>query len=180
MIYIAQVLRNGLIKIGKSLNPHVREKQLQRELKAKGLKIFRAIHVPFGWGTDRLWESELLWRARGGKIQLFSASENSTEVVDCSPQEAWALLNEMLARTEIDIGRDAPEHDDEKLDWRFYRFQFGNTFEAVRHHAPLYWRSLCHRQRFIDSLRDKENVLIPREFLEIDLKKHELCLCAMP
>jgi hypothetical protein len=171
MIYIASLCRNGLVKIGKSRAPSAREKQLRRELKAEGLKIFRAVYVPHGWGTDAEWESELLGKTRrqGGELQLFSSSEESTEVADCSPDVVWACLKEMLSRTEIDESKDALDHDDEKVDWRFY-WEFSSHPGGAGYLATL-WRSLCYRQRFINSLRGDSWAIIPEEFIEIDRER---------
>lgn len=178
MIYITDFIRNWVIKIGVSLDPRVRERQLRRELKAERLELFRYIHVPHGWGSDREWESELLFRSRGGRLQLFSESEDSTEVADCSPDEAWTHLKGILARTEIDIRKDAYELHDDRVDWRFYNF-YGFS-EAARHKVLIHWRSLCHRQRFINFLREEPWALIPRKYLEIDLQGYERRFCALP
>ena len=160
-----------MVKTGKSQDPLVREKQLRRELEAEGLKIKRAVHVPHGWGTDSEWESELLQRVRirSCRLQLFSVSEKSTEVVDCSIEDALHELDAMLARTEIDTGLNAPEHDDEKVDWRFYR-EFSNHPGGIGY-LPRLWQSLCYRQRFINSLRGERLATIPDEFIEADRKR---------
>ena len=179
MIYIATLNRNGLVKIGRSDDPRTREKQLPRELEAKDLKLVRAIHVPHGWGTDAEWESELLEKVKRetGHLQLFAESERSREVADCSIEEAWAVLDAMLARTEIDKDKDAPAHDDERVDWRFYRRHSGchelRTIQRM-------WRSLCHRQEFINSLRGDKGTLISRAYFEADLERYSAGQCEFP
>ena len=179
MIYIATLNRNGVVKIGRSKNPLVREKKLRSELDASGLKMIRAVRVPYGWGTDAEWESELLKRVRkeSGHLQLFAESEQSTEVADCTIEEANAILDTMCRRTEINPDKDAPDHDEEKVDWRFYYPTSGRS-EYVN--VSNYWRSLCHRQEFINLLRGNKWALIPRAYFEIDIKHHRDGLCPFP
>jgi hypothetical protein len=171
MIYIALLNRSSLIKVGITCDPFVREKQLRWEQKAKRLKIFRAVYVPHGWGTDAQWERELLQKTRrqGGELQLFSALEDSSEIVDCYPEVAWSCLREMLGRTEIDVSKDAPEHDDDKVDWRFYNTPSSQPFDVG--YRPTLWRSLCYRQRFINSVREDRWATIPNEFIELDRER---------
>lgn len=179
MIYIATLNRNGLVKIGISRDPLAREKELKGELDASGLRMVRMVRVPSGWGKDAEWEAELLKKIRHetGHLQLFAVTEKSTEVADCTLEEANAALDSMLQRTEIDPEKDAPEHDEEKVDWRFYQPISGRS-EYVN--ITAYWRSLCHRQEFINLLRGDKWALISRAYFEIDMVRHGRGLCPFP
>ena len=168
MLYIADLKRDGLLKVGIAgwWRTDRRQSELRRQWKAPKLEIISSTLVPFGWGSEAEWERRLIARLKkeNGTLQLFGSSESGREIVDCTKEEARRGLAAMFRCTEIDPSLDADEIPADKVDWRFcngfmsykYRLECRVPCEALN-----YWKDVLTRQAFIQWLRGDEWARIP-------------------
>lgn len=157
MLYLANLNRNGLVKVGctQRLNEKQRQSELKRQFSAPKLKIERMVAVPLGWGSEYQWETKWKQKIKSqiDRLQLFPWKENSTEVFDMTLEDAWALLLSLLKETEIRPDTDFREIDRGKADWRFYEFWLRNlaplNHSIGKHMYTLRdWRDDLNRWRF--------------------------------
>jgi hypothetical protein len=157
MVYVADLHRDQLIKIGKT--DERREKARQRELRVQLgeplLEIVAAYTIPRGWGTDYEWEQSLLrtLRLRSERLQMFAMQHVSTEVVEATSAEAQAAMHALLRVTEVDPHLRADSLDIEREDWRFESF-FQREYPECRGVSDS-WRDPITRQTFLYWLRQE-------------------------
>jgi hypothetical protein len=173
MLYIADLKRDGLVKIGVASWWRLkrRESELRRELEAPMLKMVVRTQIPFGWGRDEDWEKRIIHAllSYSGNLQLYATDEQSTEVVDATVDAARRELQILRLETEIDITKDAHEISIQKEDWRFFDFmlwKYPETESSVKRHPGLHWRDLITRQVFINWLRGNEWAPMPPGYLD--------------
>jgi hypothetical protein len=173
MLYIADLNRDGLIKIGVANWRRLkrRESELRRELEAPKLTMVVKTPIPFGWGRDEDWEGRIIHAlsSYSGNLQLYANSEQNTEVVDATIVAARRELQHLRAETEIDIMKDAHEISTEKEDWRFFEFmlwKYPETEFSVKNNSGLHWRDLITRQVFINWLRGDEWASMPPGYID--------------
>lgn len=171
MLYIADLNREGLLKVGVTAwtRETSRRSELRRTLSAPKLDFIVTTPVPFGWGTETEWERRLLaaLRARTGRLQLFSDAEFSEEVVDATPSDAREELSRMRAETEIDANVSADTLSADKEDWRFVHFM-ERVFPKAHYSPadfPSEWKNLTNRQVFLYWLRHEPTERWLRESL---------------
>jgi hypothetical protein len=174
MIYIADLRRNNLIKIGITAERRERARtaELRRQLNEPRLRIVATEFVPPGWGTDREWEQSLLSnvRARSERLQLAAVGHCSKEVLQATVDEALAEMRLLLRQTEVDPQLSALELDDTREDWRFYYFvrrAYPESDPSSRH-----WDDLITRQAFLYDLRGEP--ITRWERLSLGYSLHEI------
>lgn len=168
MLYIADLKRNGLIKIGVAgwYRTDWRESELRRRWKAPKLCIVSCTVVPYGWGPETEWERRLISRLKkSAALQLFSGSEKGREIVDCTPKQALEELRQMHRETEIDFLKDADELPDDKVDWRFCNAFLPEHYQIEHDNGGHYWMDLITRQVFINWLRGDARASVPDRIL---------------
>jgi hypothetical protein len=171
MLYIADLHRDGLLKVGVTAwtRENSRRSELRAKLSAPKLEFIEMTPVPFGWGTEIEWERRLLaaLRARTGRLQLFSGAELSEEVVDATPSDAHGELSRMRAETEINPNVSADRLPRDKEDWRFVNFM--ELVYPETHYSPVdfpsQWKDLINRQVFLYWLRHEPTERWLRESL---------------
>lgn len=155
MIYLADLKHDGLIKVGITHERRAdrRATELRKRLREAKLEIFDVATVPFGWGSDRSWQRELLQRLKmkSGRLQLFAKNHMSGEVVEIAPSEASLELQLMVRRTEVDINLRGDQLNPERVDWRFEAFMRNQYPKTSRSHCD--WRDPILRQVFLWWLR---------------------------
>jgi hypothetical protein len=162
MLYVADLGRDGLLKVGISTWSRIedRERELRRSLSAPRLKIFIKTRVPMGWGGDLTWERRLicLLQRHSSVLQIASSCERSKEVIDASPDDAHEGLRSLRLETEIEALSEAEGLDPDKEDWRFaifvrpfYRDMEFETDDFISEH----WRNAKTRQLFLEWLRKR-------------------------
>lgn len=168
MLYIADLKRDGLLKVGIAgwWRTDRRQSELRRHWKAPKLELISCTVVPFGWGSEADWERQLIDRLKkgNGTLQLFGSSEIGREIVDCTKEDARRELKAMCRSTEIDQRLDADEVAADKVDWRFcngfmsykYNLECHDQGDSLR-----YWKDVLTRQAFIQWLRGDEGTRIP-------------------
>ncbi len=169
MLYIADLKRDGLLKIGISgwYRIDKREAELRRKWKASKLQIIADTVVPSGWGPEAEWERRLIamLKKETGTLQLFGTSEKGREIVDCTREQAITALANMHRETEIDSRKDADDLPSDKVDWRFCNrflpYKYGIENDGSIH--P--WKDLITRQVFVNWLRNDERAPIPERIL---------------
>jgi hypothetical protein len=172
MLYIADLHRDGLLKVGVTAwtRENRRRLELRRTLGAPKLEFIVTTAVPFGWGTETEWERRLLaaLRARSGRLQIFSDAELSEEVVDAAPSDANCELSRMRAETEIDANVSADELPLDKEDWRFASFMdyfHPKVRYSICGYFPSEWKDITTRQVFLYWLRHEPTERWLRESL---------------
>lgn len=172
MLYIANLYRNNLIKIGVThwTRENIRRGELRRTLGAPKLEFIETTTIPFGWGTELEWERRLITtlRKNSGRLQLFSAAELSEEVVDASPRDATRELQRIRTETEVDIALSADQLPLDKEDWRFVHFMdyFHPKIGYSRcGHSLGHWKDPITRQVFLYWLRGEPTERWRRESL---------------
>jgi hypothetical protein len=169
MLYIADLRRNGLLKIGVAgwyrLND--RKAELRRKWNAPKLQFISYSIVPYGWGTEEDWERRLIERLKhgNGTLQLFASDEPGRELVDSTPEEARDALAELRSQTEIDSSKDADEISANYMDWRFCNTFLPSRYTSGMENSISRWREPIMRQIFIQWLRGNEYAPIPARIL---------------
>lgn len=155
MIYVADLMHDGLLKVGltEGLRVHARQAELRRTLGEPCLKIFLEATVPTGWGSDREWERRLLRNLfiSTGRLQFVAAGHISHEVVEASRDDAWRELAAMQRETEVDSQLHAWQLDPQREDWRFEDFVH-SQYSGCRY-STSDWLDPLMRQAFLYFLR---------------------------
>lgn len=153
MLYVANLHRDGLLKVGVTDRPRRRRTELRHTLSAPKLSYIIEIDVPWGWGDEIEWGSRLhaALRKNSSRLQLFSTAELTEEVVNASPQDAHRELGKMLLETAVDSSSGAYGLPIDKVDWRFRDFVRHAYPEAE--FSPRLWADVKIRQAFLFWLR---------------------------
>jgi hypothetical protein len=157
MIYVADLGHDHLLKVGitdRFYRPTARPAELRGELREPLLEVFLSAYVPFGWGTDREWETRLLRNIaqRSGRLQILAKAHRSTEVVEATREDAAEALRLMLRESEVDPCKHAWELDPHREDWRFQAF-IERQYHKARWSPGSEWSDPLLRQTFLYWLR---------------------------
>jgi hypothetical protein len=107
ILYVADLHRDGLIKVGSSTEGRLDKRlaELRRQF-GPALEIFESAPIPEGWETPRAWETRLMAKilrlrdpkCRGEAVAFVpdTAWQSSTEVIKATRAEATAALRELM------------------------------------------------------------------------------------